>query len=161
MAKRGPGHTSVGVSVHGVTELRDALRKVDRSLLPELRDQMRVAAESIADDTRSRVRASIKNSARSRGKAANSVRIQGSLTGGQNIIFIKAGGARVPYFGWLDFGGTLGPVGRRRNTQMRPKVRTDGAKGRYIYPARAEGIDNVLASIHDSVDTITRKAGLL
>lgn len=61
------------------------------------------------------------------GTARNSIRVVSS----GNWLYVKGGGSRVPYYGWLEFGGILGPSGGRRNTQVRPRVKS----GRFIRPA--------------------------
>lgn len=141
-----------GVYVAGVRELRSALRRMDSSLLPEVREGLRDAGQVVARDAKRRVRASIKNPSRSSGRAEGSIRI----TVGGNKVYIVGGKARVPYFGWLDFGGTLRPSGGRRNTINRSRP----SKGRYIYPAIGSNIDEVVRGIEKAVRSAARKAGL-
>lgn len=136
----------------GVRELRSSLRKVAPALLPELRGEMKAAAEVVAKDARRRVRRSIRNPDRSTGRAEKSLRV---LAGG-NRVYIAGGKQSVPYFGWLDFGGDLKPVGYRKNTQRRSTPH----RGRYIYPAIGANIDEVVDGIEKAVDRATRRAGL-
>jgi len=78
--------------------------------------------------------------------ARNSVRVRASQTVRSKrgnlrafrtvYVYVRTGKGRlpgpvVPYFGWLDWGGTLQPSGGRRNTITRPALKT----GRYLYPA--------------------------
>lgn len=80
------------------------------------------------DDAKKRVRKSVRNKrGRSTGRAEGSLR---TVMSG-NRVAIVGGKKRVPYYGWLDFGGRLRAQGGRRNEQYRPRKK----KGRYIYPA--------------------------
>ena len=122
---------------------------MDPELLKELRGELKKAAEPIAQDARRRVKRSIKNRSRSTGRAAASIRI----TAGGNRIRIVGGKKRVPYYGWLDFGGTLHPSGGRRNLQTRPIIR----RGRYIYPAIDAGLPDVVRRVDRVVNDTARK----
>lgn len=135
---------TVGVQIHGLAEVRRGLRLIDPELQKEFRVEMKGVAEIIAADARSRV------PSRS-GKAAASIRARS----GGNTVFIRAGGARVPYYGWLDFGGTLKPTGRRRNTIRRPKVQG----GRFIYPAIEAKQTVLIQRAEQAFDKAKRKAG--
>jgi hypothetical protein len=73
-----------------------------------------------------------------------------------SYLAIRAGGAKAPYYGWLDFGGTLGPSGGRRNTQHRAVFK----KGRYLYPAIARKRHLVEAAAKRAIEQAKRKAGL-
>jgi hypothetical protein len=105
---------------------------------------------------------------RQTGRAAASVR---SVSSG-NTIFIKGGGARVPYFGWLEFGGQL-PRRRPRNKRALmwsgaahpvasaqgpslPKVR----EGRYIRPTITRRMPEIVEAAAEATDEAARKAGL-
>lgn len=75
---------------------------------------------------------------------------------GRNAIFIQGGNSKAPYFGWLDFGGTLKPEGERKATIVRPFIKT----GRFIYPAAAANAEKVNAALDSAVDSVTRKLDL-
>ena len=148
------------VNVTGLRELRAALRKVDRSILPELREGLKEAANVVVRDVQAHV-------PHRSGRAASSVR---SVAGG-NTIYLKAGGARVPYFGWLDFGGKLpnkyprtkkalaapgfGPVARATGAS-RAKLRD----GRYVYPAIRRNTPLIVEKAAEAFDDAAAKAGL-
>lgn len=149
------------INVTGLAELRRALRKVDASILPELREGLKGAADIVVRDVKAQV-------PRRTGRAAASVR---SVSSG-NTIYIKAGGARVPYFGWLEFGGQLPghhyrsrkamwwpgadhPIAHARGA-YRPKV----PDGRYIRPTIARRTNDIVDAAGDAFDSAARKAGL-
>jgi hypothetical protein len=148
------------INVTGLRELRSALRKIDKGLLAELRDEMKDAVDVVAQDVRAHIPTNT-------GRAAASVR----ATAGGNTFYIKAGGARVPYYGWLDFGGRLPdkrvsgkramdggslmhPVKHVRGAN-RPKIR----EGRYLYPAIRRQTPKIIDAAGDAVDNAARKAG--
>lgn len=141
-----------GVYVAGVRELRRDLRRVAPALLPELRQELKAAGEVVAKDAKRRVRRSIRNPSRSTGRAEGSLRV---LAGG-NKIYLAGGKASVPYFGWLDFGGELRPIGYRKNTISRSAPK----RGRYIYPAIGANIHEVVAGVEDAVERTLRKVNL-
>lgn len=148
------------VQVTGLRELRSALRQVDRSILPELRDGLKSAVDIIGAEVRATV-------PKKTGRAAASVRAVAS----GNTIYLKAGGARVPYYGWLEFGGKLpdkrprqkkalaapgfGPVASAKGA-TRAKV----SEGRYIRPAIRRGTPRLIDAAGDAFDSAARKAGL-
>lgn len=136
----------VGVNITGLRELRAGLRKVDRAVLKDLRIDLKRAADLIAADARRRVPVRT-------GRARASIR---SVAGG-NTIYIAGGKKKVPYYGWLDFGGTLGPVGRRRNTQHRPKL----SEGRYIYPAISAKNRELIEAADRAFRRAARRGGIL
>lgn len=151
-----------GAEIHatGLRELRAAIRRVDKSLLPELREELKDAVNIVSRD----VAASVPKKT---GRAAASVR----ATSSGNTIFLKAGGARVPYFGWLDFGGRLpdksvpGRNAMDGGSLMHPVKRVKGANrpklrdGRYIYPAIRRNTPQLVDAAGDAVEKAARKAG--
>lgn len=148
------------INVTGLRELRTALRRTDRSLLPELRDELKDAANIVSRDVQSSI-------PKNTGRAAASVR---AVSGG-NTVYIKAGGARVPYYGWIDFGGRLpdksvsGPNAMDGGALLHPVKRVRGAKrtklreGRYLYPAIRRNAPKIVDAVGDAVDNAARKAG--
>lgn len=128
----------------GIREARRALRRVAPEALPALRDELKKVAAPVVADIRANV------PVRS-GAARDSVRV----TGGGNVVYLNAGRASVPYFGWLDFGGRLLPKGKRRGTQYRPVLNS----GRYIYPAISRHGAQIQQGALKAIDAATRKAG--
>ena len=129
----------------GLRELQKALRDAGPAHTKHLRQEFKRVAEIVASDARSRL------PSRS-GRAAGSVRAGGDNRG----AFVQGGKKAVPYYAWLDFGGTLRPVGRRRNTQVREQVQG----GRAIYPAIRAKRDELLEAAVRSLDNAKREAGL-
>ena len=128
-------------NVTGLRELRSALNKLDKSIAGELRTGLKEAAGVVARDAARAV-------PRRTGRAAASVR---PVSRG-NTIFVQGGGARVPYYGWLEFGGRVG----RNRSVSRPKVRN----GRYIRPAVARNEREIVEKAADAFRSAARKAGL-
>lgn len=134
--------SSDAIHVEGLAELRRALGQIDGTLPKQLRSKLMVIAKKVAERAKAGV------PVRS-GRARNS--IKASVSG--NRVYLQGGKATVPYYGWLDFGGVLKPVGDRHNTQRRPVIRG----GRYLYPTiaamqpqiRAEAVDAFVATAHD------------
>lgn len=146
----GAGH---GQYVSGIKELRRALKRMDPEANKALTVELRKAADPILQDAKRRVRQSIKNPARSSGKAAGSLRI----TAGGAKVKIAGGKKAVPYYGWLDFGGALRPTGRRKNYQYRPIV---GKYGRYLYPAVFKGATRTTKHVDKAIRDAIKRAGL-
>lgn len=144
------------VNVTGLRELRLATRKIHPTLVPILREELKdVVRTSTMRAVQRRIAADLRTptvrTRRSRGGLAGSVRV----TSGGNTIYIVGGKAKVPYYGWRDFGGVLRPVGRRRNTQVRPFLK----RGRYIYPAIDETSAALVDAAGDAFDNAARRLG--
>lgn len=105
---------------------------------------MKGAASSVVVSTRSRMPAIT-------GDARSSVRV---VSRGNSIV-VAAGSARAPYYGWLDFGGTLRPTGRRRNTITRPRVKG----GRYLFPAIKANESRIVRDAEIAFEVAKRKVG--
>lgn len=143
------------VNISGYRELRAELRHADKVLGDAFRLRMKDAGEVIARKVRSQVPAKS-------GRARSTVRV----TAGGNTVHLRAGGGRAPYYGWLEFGGSIG--GRRpRSAQAlwwpgasHPSAHTGAAKrpkvaqGRYMLPTvkrnRAELIDAAQRAWNDA-----------
>lgn len=103
------------VRIYGLVEFSRALRKMDSDLPRTLRLALNKTAQAVID------RAVPQVPTRS-GRARRSLKAKSTRT----AVRVGAGGARVPYYPWLDFGGR---VGRNRSVK-----RTFYSDGRYIYP---------------------------
>lgn len=113
------------LKVEGVTELKKALTSA--ALIEqrtELRVGLRAAAEVVARDAQGRVPSRT-------GRARASIR----ATSTANRAFVVGGKARVPYYGWLDFGSRTPVTGNSRD--VGPWAGSGGGpeKGRFILPA--------------------------
>lgn len=149
------GRELISLKSEGVPELRRALRQFEPDLVPRLKSNLEGAVETILlPKARSKIAADVhpKKPSRSTGALRASLRAQMSGAG----VYIVAGTARVPYYGWRDFGGDLKPKGRRFNTQKRPYI----VRGRYLYPSIDESRAALESAVSDAVDLTTRSLEL-
>lgn len=130
-----------GISVRGLDELRKALAKADKDLAKDLGAAGKRAADVVvpAAQARTPVRS---------GRARDSLRAVTVRGGGA----IRGGGAKAPYFPWLDYGGR---VGRKRSV-----VRDYIKGGRIVYPAIDEKRDAAVDVYFDAMNDLLRRAGL-
>lgn len=130
------------IQVKGLREVQAALRKVDSELPKALRRVNLAAAEIVAQEARRR--APVKT-----GKLRKSIKAQGQQRGAS----VKGGTpSRVPYFGFIDFGGVTGRYGNAK----RPFIKD----GRIIYPSVARRKQEALEFYERAVDDLIKKAGL-
>jgi hypothetical protein len=118
------------VEVVGMAALRRDVRRLSADqqgpIYAAIKDAGRRAATPVAAKTRAAV-------PHDRGTLASSVRISSTRTGAA----VRMGRAKVPYAGWIEFGGT----------------RPDGSSrafvpgGRYLFPA-AQGLASVSAALY-------------
>jgi len=106
---------SEAIKVEGLKEFIKAVKQADR----ELGKAIRLAFNEAADLVVQRARPTVPER---RGKAAGSVKASST----QKMARVSGGGARVPYYPWLDFGGRVG--------KSNSVSRTFKADGRYINP---------------------------
>lgn len=144
------------VNVTGLRELRTATRRLEPTMVPVLRDELKgVVRTATLGAVKRRIASDLRSPTvrkkRQSGRLLDSVRV----TSGGNTIYIVGGKAKVPYYGWRDFGGVLKPVGRRRNTQVRPFLK----RGRYIYPAIDETSAALVDAAGDAFDKAARRLG--
>ncbi len=78
------------------------------------------------------------------GHARSSIRVATSRGG----VAVRGGGARFPYYPWLEYGGRVG----RNNSVYRARVR----RGRYIYPA----LDRHRPEIEQTMNRLIVRAAL-
>lgn len=148
------------VNIIGLSELRRALRKMDRESVRALNAGLKGAVQPLVPQIAATVPTST-------GRARSSVRVTSS--GG--TVWLKGGGARVPYFGWLDFGGQLpGHRPRRKKAMMwsgaqHPSASAGGAyrteirSGRYIYPGAERHAEEATERTAIIFDGVARRAG--
>lgn len=133
------------IRVEGLKELRWALGAMDVKLPKVLAKKLKAVGEKVASNARGRM------PSRS-GRAKSSVK---AGTSGPTA-HVQGGRGTVPYYGYLDFGGTLRPTGGRRNTQSRPKL----AKGRYLYPAIEQMQPEIESGAAEAFEDMKRELGL-
>lgn len=102
------------IRIDGLAQFQRSLKKLDADLPKALRMGMNEAATVVVDWARPRV-------PRRSGRAARSLRVASTRT----AVRVRAGGPRVPYYPWLDFGGRVG-----RNRSVHRPFSTDG---RYLW----------------------------
>lgn len=138
------------VHVVGLRELRRTLRQAgDVEELTEVRNALRSGARIVADDARRRVPVRT-------GRARDSIR---PLVSG-NRAFVAGGKAKVPYYGWLDFGSRRAISGRPRSVGPWAGSGPGPAKGRFIYPAIDSKIDEVTDLVSKALNAIHKRQGL-
>lgn len=133
-----------GVYVTNLREVRAVLKKIHPDLLPVLRNELQGAVEvSILPE----IMRQVPTGPDKGGHVRQSIK----ATGSANTIYIQGGTtSRYGYYGWLEFGGTLGPVGKRRNTQHRPIVKG----GHWFYPTIKRNADKLALAAGRAVDRV-------
>lgn len=129
------------VRIDGLRELQAALKRMDGQSQKRLRIVLNDAAELVVSGARPRV-------PRRTGRAAASLK----PSSGQREASVKAGGGRVPYYGFLDFGGAVG----RHDSVRRPFL----PEGRYLYPTYRDRKGSIRAKISAGLEALIRDAGL-
>lgn len=104
------------IKIDGLAAFSRNLKKLNGDLPKALRMALNDATESVVVEAQ-------QNIPRRTGRAAASIKAKSTRTESR----IAAGGNRVPYYPWLDFGGR---TGRKRSVHR--AFLTDG---RYLYPA--------------------------
>jgi len=114
-----------------------------------LRDGLKAAADIVAQEARRRV-------PRVSGRAQDSIR----ATAGGNTAYVVGGKARVPYYGWLDFGDRSPIAGRPRSVGPWADTGSGPKRGRFIYPAFDAKERQVIEVVDAAVGRALRKVGL-
>lgn len=130
------------VSVEGLAELSRSLRKLDKEAPKALRVALNSVADLLIADTRKVI-------PRKSGKAAASLKAKSTRTSAR----ISAGGAKAPYYPWLDYGGQ----GRKKG---RPASRPFISSGRYLYPTLGKIRPNIEKALDAGITDAARAAGL-
>lgn len=133
------GRVADPIKVQGLAEFTRNLRTLDRELPKALRVAFNDAANVVVNDARPRI------PSRS-GKARASVRAKSTPTASR----VSAGGKRVAYFAWLDYGG------RRRGAGGRPYLK----EGRYIYAAYYRNKEKYAVFVERALIDVARQAGI-
>ena len=136
-----------GVYVSNLAEVRKYLRKIHPDLVPILRDDLKTA---IIQNTLPAILRKIPSK-------SNRARFTVKARSGGNTLYVLAGGnsSAAPYFGWLDFGGTLKNRGPGRNqTIVRPIIK----RGRYVYPGILETQNRLVEAAGKAVDKAVQSA---
>lgn len=129
------------IKIDGLAEFSRNLKRLDAELPKALRVAMNEAADIVVQAARAKV-------PRRTGRAARSIRPQSTRT----LVRVAAGGKRVPYYPWLDFGGR---VGRAPSTR-----RTFYSDGRFIYPAYYANRDRFTKVLEQALVEVARQSGV-
>lgn len=136
-----------GVYVSNLAEVRKYLRKIHPDLVPVLREDLKTAI----------IQNTIPAILRKVPSKSNYARFTVKARAGGNTLYVLAGGKSsvAPYFGWLDFGGTLKNRGPGRNqTIVRPIIK----RGRYVYPGILETQTRLVEAAGRAVDKAVQSA---
>lgn len=137
------------IEVKGLAALRRALKELDPlDARKEFQVALKAAAGLVATVAKGKV------PSRS-GRAAGSIR---AVSGG-NKAFVVGGKAKVPYYGWLDFGGRNPISGRPRSVGPWAGSGAGPAKGRFIYPALDETRPAVIEAVELACDKAIKAVG--
>lgn len=129
------------IKIKGLREFQATLKAMDGEAQKQLRGAMNRAADLVAADAKGDV-------PRRSGRAASSVRAQSS----QREARVMGGSKKVPYYGWLDFGGRIG----KDKSVRRPFIQ----RGRYIYPAYVRQYPKVMETLGEALADVARSVGL-
>lgn len=127
------------IRIQGLNEFVRGLKAIDNELPKVLRVAFNTSGETIITDAR------IGIPTRS-GKAKASVRASST----QKAFRITGGSRKVPYYPWLDFGGTAPRAGTR-------PFRKDG---RYIYASYFKHRDELAVNLEAALLDAARAAGV-
>jgi hypothetical protein len=129
------------IKIEGLAKLNRSLRALSKDAPKQLRLVGNEAADVVVDDARPEVPSLS-------GKASRTVRAASTRTAAQ----VKAGGARAPYYPWLDFGGRVG---------VNRSVKRQFIKGgRYIFPAYSDNRDVIGERLATGLTDLIRDSGL-
>lgn len=129
------------IKISGLREFQAALKAMDGESQKKLKVALDEASRTVAQGAARRV-------PHKTGRAAASLRAQSS----QREAKVVGGSKKVPYYGWLDFGGRIG----RNKSQRRPFVQG----GRYMYPAFSANRESIHKALDKSLKELVRAAGL-
>lgn len=129
------------IKIKGLIEFQRALKAIEDGAQKQLRVVFNAVAETVAGGARRRVPSKS-------GKARGSVKVASS----QREAIVKAGGARVAYYPWLDFGGRVGI----HKSVSRPFVQT----GRYLYPSYDANRASIGQAVEQGLVDLVRSSGL-
>jgi hypothetical protein len=129
------------IKIDGLRQFQAALKQMDGETQKQLKVVLDDAARTVSTGAARRV-------PRRSGRAAASVRPRSS----QREARVMGGSAKVPYYGFIDFGGR---VGRKKSVSRRFI-----AEGRYMYPTFHANRDSIYAALQKSLIQLAENAGL-
>lgn len=129
------------LKISGLREFQAALKSMDGESQKKLRLVLNQAAEIVATGARRRMPSRT-------GRARASVKASSS----QREARVKGGGAKAPYYPWLDFGGAVG-----REKSVKRRYYPDG---RFIFPAYSAQQDNIAKLLEARLVELAKESGL-
>lgn len=129
------------IKIGGLRDLQSGLKAADGESQKQIRLVLNEAADVVVGHARPLM-------------PRRSGRLVGSLkaASGQREASVKLGGAKVPYAGWIEFGGRVG----RDQSVVRRFVRG----GRHVYPAVAAREVELTKIMGDGLTRLALEAGL-
>lgn len=154
------GFATDPIHVTNLIPLQRALKELDGESQKKLKVVLDDVSRTVAQGAARRVPTKT-------GRARASLRAQSS----QREARVVGGSKKVPYYGWLDFGGT---TGKGRVSAGVAKKRAGGSSGgtagsvkrpwvpggRYMYPAYAANKESIQRALEKSLQDLVREAGL-
>lgn len=137
-----PGGAVRPIQITGLRDLQAALKALDGESQKQIRVVFNEAAQAVVGGASKRVPVVT-------GKARKSLR----ASSGQREAKVSGGNKQAEYYGFLDFGGT---VGRKRATRRRFIT-----EGRYMYPAYSANHASIQKALEKSIVEMCRNTGLL
>jgi hypothetical protein len=134
--------------IEGLREFASAVRKLDNETAKRMRRELK---QEVAEPVAQRIRSNVPVRSGNWRKA-----IRGGATNkGAHIVW---GRSKVPYAGWMEFGGGL-PSKQRRSGP--PRVRRDREpEGRYVFPEIGEAREEAMEAAQRVLDRAARDARL-
>ena len=131
------------VKIEGLREFRAAVDNTQSGTKKEVRLVLNEAANVVVTDSKPVVAANT-------GAASKSIRAAST----QSKSRVRAGGAKAPYYPWLDFGGKVG--------KYRQVDRSYNQDGRYIYPTYRQKRDSgeFQETMLEAMEALATKHGL-
>ncbi|MCG3757370.1 hypothetical protein [Amycolatopsis sp. Poz14] len=132
------------IRVEGWRELSRSLRRVNTELPKGLRLAANSAAQLVVNEAKPRVPVGPGKG----GHASSSIKAASTRTAAR----VQGGGAKYPYYPWLDFGGKVG----RKKAVSRPFMKT----GRYLWKSYADQQERVAQKLDDALRSVVEGAGI-
>jgi hypothetical protein len=129
------------IKIDGLAQFSRNLRKLNGDLPKALRLALNEATDLVVNEAERRIPSRTGRARKS--IKAKSTRTQSRIAGGSN---------RVPYFGWLDFGGRRG-----RESKVSRVYRKEG---RYLYAAYFDKQREFDAALTKGLLTVAQQAGI-
>jgi phage gpG-like protein len=129
------------IKITGLAEFNRSLRQLDRNAPKALRLVGNEAAQSVVKDAQA-------NAPKLSGALSASIKASSTRTSAR----VREGGAKVPYAGFIDYGGNVG----RNGATQREFVKS----GRILYPAFNRNRDAVAESLEEGLTKVIEDSGL-